>query len=263
VTLLGLNVVGPAVAAIGASDCERLTTGVLAQPVNATTSLAFAITAAFVMAMTRRARGDHRASLMLAGLLAAIGVGSLAFHGPQPAGARILHDLPIALTALFIVALNLHSLSPANPAGRARVRAVAAVGAAAVLLMLLVVAPDAGPVATAVLVGAAIVTEVAVLRSGPSSTAGGRRAIAALAIILAPAAGLFLLGRTTSPMCDPDALLQPHGLWHAVAALGLGLWWWQALGPGSHRRIRPAGRAAQGKAAARRSGSIRGAASAG
>jgi hypothetical protein len=100
---------------------------------------------------------------------------------------------------------------------------------------LLVLVPDVGSTTTALLVLAAILTEVAVLRRGRRTAVGssGRRSAFGLALLLALGAALFLLGRTTSPVCDPDALLQPHGLWHITAAMVLGLWWWRALGPGS------------------------------
>ncbi len=40
----------------------------------------------------------------------------------------------------------------------------------------------------------------------------------------------WLLGRTDGPACDPDGLLQFHGVWHVVSALVFGLWWWLAMG---------------------------------
>ncbi len=45
---------------------------------------------------------------------------------------------------------------------------------------------------------------------------------------LVVAAGLFatglaftLLGRTNGPLCSPDSILQPHAIWHVLAAGGL------------------------------------------
>lgn len=81
---------------IGCSDCERIREGWLAQPVNALTSLAFVGAAGVVLARTwRPARDRHGEILAYGALLALVGAGSVAFHGPQPPGARLMHDLPI------------------------------------------------------------------------------------------------------------------------------------------------------------------------
>lgn len=81
---------------IGASDCERLRPGPLAQPVNAVTSLAYVAGAGVVAArLGRSAQGPARDVLAYAATLALVGLGSVAFHGPQPRGARAMHDLPV------------------------------------------------------------------------------------------------------------------------------------------------------------------------
>jgi hypothetical protein len=83
---------------IGCSDCERIRDGWLAQPVNALTSLAFVAAGGMVLSRTwRPARDRHREVLAYSAMLALVGAGSVAFHGPQPPGARAMHDLPIPL----------------------------------------------------------------------------------------------------------------------------------------------------------------------
>jgi hypothetical protein len=84
---------------LGASDCERLRDGWLAQPVNAMTSLAYVAAGGVVGARALRSPGgtDPAAMLYAAGL-GLVGLGSVAFHGPQPPGARLAHDLPILAT---------------------------------------------------------------------------------------------------------------------------------------------------------------------
>ena len=82
---------------IGASDCERIRTGPVAQPVNTATSLAYVAAAAVTLA--RYPGGDpaqRRHVRLFSAVLALVGLGSAAFHGPQPPGAKALHDLPIA-----------------------------------------------------------------------------------------------------------------------------------------------------------------------
>lgn len=85
-------------ARMGCSDCERIRDGWLAQPVNALTSLAFVAAGGVVLARTwKPARDRHGEVLAYGAMLALVGAGSVAFHGPQPPGARAMHDLPIPL----------------------------------------------------------------------------------------------------------------------------------------------------------------------
>jgi hypothetical protein len=82
---------------LGSTDCERLRPGLIAQPVNTATSLAFVV-AAGATALRSRRRGTPYGAQEVAysALLALVGIGSVAFHGPQPRGAKVLHDAPIA-----------------------------------------------------------------------------------------------------------------------------------------------------------------------
>jgi hypothetical protein len=59
-----------------------------------------------------------------------------------------------------------------------------------------------------------------------------RRAVyrAALAATAAGAA-CWWVGRTASPWCDPDRLLQPHAGWHALTGAALAAWAWATLVP--------------------------------
>jgi hypothetical protein len=81
---------------MGCSDCERIRDGWLAQPVNALSSLAFVGAAGVVLARTWGLARDRRGEVAGYGaMLALVGLGSVAFHGPQPPGARAMHDVPI------------------------------------------------------------------------------------------------------------------------------------------------------------------------
>lgn len=90
---------------MGCTDCERIRPGFLAQPINTVTSLAF-IAAAGLLLLDRPHRDVGRRSEIraFAGLLAFVGLGSAAFHGPQPPGSQQLHDWPIAGLATLAVA---------------------------------------------------------------------------------------------------------------------------------------------------------------
>jgi hypothetical protein len=86
----------PAEDRIGCSDCERIRDGWLAQPVNALSSLAFVGAAGVVLARTWQPAWDRRGEVLaFSALLSLVGAGSVAFHGPQPPGARLMHDVPI------------------------------------------------------------------------------------------------------------------------------------------------------------------------
>ncbi|HEV2760754.1 MAG TPA: hypothetical protein VGV86_14435, partial [Acidimicrobiales bacterium] len=92
------------VAALAASDCERLSGGWWAQPANATSSVAYAVVGVWLLhrAVTSPA---SRAFFAATGFgLVAVGLGSVAYHGPQPAWAGAAHDGSIvALLAVLVV----------------------------------------------------------------------------------------------------------------------------------------------------------------
>ena len=70
--------------ALGGSDCEALHRGVLGQPVNGVSSLAYVVAAGYVLH-----RGGPPAPALA---LALVGVGSVLYHGPMPPGAGFVHD---------------------------------------------------------------------------------------------------------------------------------------------------------------------------
>ena len=81
--------------ALGGSDCEALTDGVLGQPVNALSSLAYVAAGAFVL--QRRGPPGPALALVL------VGVGSVLYHGPMPPSAGPVHDA--SLVAVPVAAL--------------------------------------------------------------------------------------------------------------------------------------------------------------
>ncbi len=90
----------------GHSDCERIVSGALAQPVLAVTSLAYVAVGVVVLWWAVRVRTPLAAAAGLA--LVAVGAGSFAFHGPQPSWAGLAHDWPIvAVGAVYAVGLAL------------------------------------------------------------------------------------------------------------------------------------------------------------
>lgn len=109
--------------ALGASDCEALRDGLLGQPVNALSSVAYLVAGAYVLR-----RGGPR---MPALALAAVGVGSFLYHGPMTPGSGLAHDGSIvALAATVPLAWRRRSL------GLPPVAAVVAGGTAIVVNVL-------------------------------------------------------------------------------------------------------------------------------
>jgi hypothetical protein len=87
-------VVDMVVAALGGADCERIRSGWLAQPANAVSSLIFVAVGLWLLGRAR----------MLPGLaMAAVGVSSFAYHGPQPGWAHLAHNAAIGALALVLL----------------------------------------------------------------------------------------------------------------------------------------------------------------
>lgn len=91
-----------ATASFGHSDCERIVDGALAQPVLAVTSLAYVAVGLGVLCWAMRLRAPLAGTAGM--VLVAVGVGSFAYHGPQPTWAQPAHDWPIIAAAAVYVA---------------------------------------------------------------------------------------------------------------------------------------------------------------
>jgi hypothetical protein len=168
--------------ALGAGDCERLHDGLIAQPVNAASALAYVAVGAWLVGRGLRG-GPGRRPLLVFGLAAGLaGVGSVDYHGPGSPAARLLHDgglyAVVGLVAWHEVARRVRR-APLARERRAAYRAALAAAAAG--------------------------------------------------------AACWWLGRTASPWCDPDSLLQPHAAWHLLGATALAAWAWAALVPDEAR----------------------------
>ncbi|MBL8905285.1 MAG: ceramidase domain-containing protein [Rhizobiales bacterium] len=76
--------------------CERLAPGLLAEPLNALSNLAFFVAAAYGLAIARRERSD-RAVWLLACLVGVIGLGSLLFHTFANRWSMLADVVPITI----------------------------------------------------------------------------------------------------------------------------------------------------------------------
>lgn len=62
------------------------------------------------------------------------------------------------------------------------------------------------------------------LRRRPVLRPGLRNRLLVTGALAAVAVAAYGAGRTGSPLCDPESVLQPHGLWHLSGAAALALW---------------------------------------
>jgi hypothetical protein len=225
-------VYGP-VMTLGAGDCERLHDGLVAQPANTASALAYLLAGAWLARRSWRHGAERPAEALAFGLaVAAAGVGSVDFHGTGSPAARWLHDAGLQAALSFVAVHDLAALAGA------RSREVPAwAGLAGAGGVLLVLAPGAGGALTAGLGLLAAGAEVAAGRRGLRAGWSPRRRAAYRAGLAALAAGsaAWLLGRTGGPLCDPDSLLQAHAAWHLLSAFALAAWGRASLDGGTGR----------------------------
>ncbi len=116
----------PARAHVAISDCERIRPGLIGQPANTVSSLAFVLAA---MPIARRARRDRSGAwAAVAAAVAVEGVGSVAYHGPGGRMAKALHD-----GGLVAIVATLANAQRRTPARQLRPEAALLAAAAATL----------------------------------------------------------------------------------------------------------------------------------
>ena len=81
-------------AALG--DCEQVRPGFFGQPINSATSLAYVVAGAYVAR-----HGESRPRLWSA-LLVALGIGSIAYHGPGTRSGRLAHDASVVAAVVVL-----------------------------------------------------------------------------------------------------------------------------------------------------------------
>jgi len=199
---------------LGETDCEAIGVGFLAQPVNALSSLGFVAAGAYVIARGGVDRGALSDRVVVGSALALVGLGSLAFHGPQYPGSRWLHDWSIGGLFLLVGSWSVAAARAWDP----RLRLPIYLGAATGLGITLALSPAAGQSLLGLLSAAAVVPTVGRLRSRLVERRT-RRACALASAALVTAMAVNLLGRTGGPWCDPGSLLQWHASWHLLTAL--------------------------------------------
>lgn len=178
-----------------AADCEAIRDGILGQPVNSATTIAF-LAAAIVV-------GRHPDRRLVAWGLAATGAGSWLFHGPMVPGSTWAHDVGLAWLLVIVAA------------DQTRWSRWAGLPALAGLSVVLTVAPAVSEAGFVVLSAAAV--------GGVLWRDRSRATIVAMAL-LGIAAAVGRLSATGNPLCRPESWLQGHGFWHLASAAAVTLW---------------------------------------
>jgi hypothetical protein len=212
--------------ALGAGDCEAWRDGLLGQPANAVTSLAYVAAGAWLLARARHVRaGERWRAGSYGAALAASGVGSVAYHGWGGKLSHWLHDVSLAALLAALPAEQLASVRDWGSAPAMSVWGLATLPAG----IHLAIDPTASAPSTGVLVTAAAFGEVhrslhgsAVLGAASRRTGRIRHGTAFAAMGLGVAS--YVLGRTGAPTCRPRSRWQWHGLWHVLGAVAAAAW---------------------------------------
>ena len=197
-------------------DCERLTDGLLLQPVNALSSLAFVLVGIGVGAVVSRRVGRQHRGWGFGVALTLVGLGSVAFHGPGGLPADWAHDASITVLLFLVIAVELGDRLRWSSRQELIVwgtAAAATIGAEALW-------PPMADIVNAVLTVSAVVVIVGYRWGLP--IARTRSGVAIGSVLLVVGALVMVLSRTGGLWCDPDSVLQGHAIWHGLAALGLG-----------------------------------------
>lgn len=197
-----------ATAAAGYPDCELIGAGLVAQPTGAWTSLAFFAVGAWMLtdrAMERVGRAVFGISLL------AVGAGSFLGHADATDWGRELDSLAIKLMLIAFLLFPLYRLRSWSPAALTAAWLGTAATATAVQLL---IASSANLLLVLLGAGAFILA----LQAARADAAGWLGAGLGL---LGGGALLWWLGRDGGPWCSAEASLQPHGLWHILAAAGI------------------------------------------
>ena len=186
---------------LAASDCEHCRPGLVTQPANTVSSLAYVAAGADLL---RRPDPDRP----FAWAVIAVGLGSVAYHGPGGTLGKWAHDSSL-IAMLGLLALTDLTTAEGRPMPDAAVAGV--VAAAAV---------GAHPATTDYAQGG--VGALAVLAEARRHIRGAGAREAAVAIpLMTSGLVLHILGRTGERWCRPDSLLQPHAAWHTLSAAAL------------------------------------------
>ena len=206
---------------LGTADCERIRTGRVGQPANATSAAWLTVSGAWIA--WRHRHHDH--ATLVGAVVAAAGVGSVAYHGPGGRLSGWAHDATIAA---MLGVIGLEDVIEVRPELATVATSVYAVAMTAVGIVL-AARPDTIRAVSALLAGSALVAEVSARRL---ARGGAGRAHRLAEGLMAGALVAYLAGRTGAPTCRPDSWIQPHGMWHTLTGAAMAAWANACLGEG-------------------------------
>jgi len=202
------------------SDCERRNDGWIDQDVNAWTSLAYVAVGLLIAREVWTSRLP-RSIAAFAVVLVLEGAGSFLYHAEATGLSQALHDVPLAAMVAFIAGWHVGRVvgAPGQWAiGGLAVGVASGVGLDAIDVQGVNVIVGVGVVVI-------IVSEFVARRRGMSPVWTG-----GLLVLVAVAVGFWLFGTPTSPVCDSDSWVQPHGVWHVLTAVVALVWVDAAVG---------------------------------
>lgn len=222
-------------------DCEAVGSGLLQQPTNAWTSLAFLVAGAWILWRAFRFpdRSAHPELFAFGVIVAANAPGSFLYHGVGGGWAHWLHDLAAFAIPAFVGVHDLGLLRGWRVASRLRATALILAVGGVVLGLLPGAAVDLALAATVGAVGG----EFAAMRAGyrprlgPPWTAWEITWLS-VAVMLVLSGLSFALGRSGSPLCNPDGWFQLHAAWHVLGAAAAAAFAYAGLEHGLVREAR-------------------------
>lgn len=193
--------------------CETLQGGLVRQPANTWSSLAFVVVALWVAWRYRSAMRRGRSPLtpveavLLIGSLAAVGLGSAFYHASFTFVGQVLDVSGMYFIASFMLLHRAGASGWRAPAGLVPVF----LGLNALLMAAQVTTPGFRRILFGLLIVGAVVVEWRLTRAG-------RPWLVAGASLLGLAFAIWVLDRERI-LCDPASLLQGHAVWHILGAL--------------------------------------------
>lgn len=207
--------------------CEYAQSGLLREPVNTVSNLAFVVSGLAIALQAGAGRKNWltetpAAVLLLSAFAIFLGFGSAAMHATQTDPGGEFDLLGMYLVAGFILAQAMRAYFGWHWRGFAAVLALAVLFCEALGQYRQPVVPIvdyAGDAAFALLIALAVLFETmnAKLRHVHRQNSWG---VYALLSFLA-AFAVWNFGRSEDPICRPESWLQPHALWHLLFALAI------------------------------------------